>query len=34
MTKTKHLAKIIGQVVNELRISKDKGSINKFAQEY
>lgn len=32
--KTKHLAKIIGQVVNELRIEKKKGSINQFAHEY
>lgn len=32
--KTIHLAKIIGQVVNELRIQMDKGSINKFAHEY
>jgi transcriptional regulator with XRE-family HTH domain len=32
--KTKHLAKIIGQVVNELRIKKKKGSINQFAHEY
>lgn len=33
-TKTKHLAKVIGEVVNELRIKKQKGSINKFAHEY
>lgn len=32
--KTKHLANIIGQVVNELRIEKKKGSINQFAHEY
>lgn len=32
--KTKHLAKVIGQVVNELRIEKKKGSINQFAHEY
>lgn len=33
-TKTKHLAKVIGEVVNDLRIKKEKGSINKFAHEY
>lgn len=33
-TKTTHLAKVIGQVVNELRVKKEKGSINKFAHEY
>lgn len=32
--KTLYLAKIIGEVVNELRIKKQKGSINKFAHEY
>lgn len=32
--KTKHLAKIIGQVVNELRVENKKGSINQFAHEY
>lgn len=33
-TKTQQLAKIIGEVVNELRIKTEKGSINKFAHEY
>lgn len=32
--KTKHLAKVIGQVVSELRVKNSKGSINKFAHEY
>lgn len=32
--KTIFLAKIIGEVVNELRTKKQKGSINKFAHEY
>lgn len=32
--KTKYLVKVIGQVVKELRLEKDKGSINKFAHEY
>lgn len=32
--KTTHLAKTIGQVVKELRLEKEKGSINKFAHEY
>ncbi len=32
--KTTHLAKIIGQVVGELRVKNGKGSINKFAHEY
>lgn len=32
--KTKHLAKVIGQVVKELRTEKKKGSINQFAHEY
>lgn len=32
--KTKHLAKVIGQVVKELRVEKKKGSINQFAHEY
>lgn len=32
--KTKQLAKIIGQVVKELRITEKKLSINKFAHEY
>lgn len=33
-TKTTQLAKVIGEVVNELRINREKGSINKFAHEY
>ena len=33
-TKTTQLARVIGEVVNELRIKKEKGSINKFAHEY
>ena len=33
-SKTKELAKVIGQVVNELRIKCNKGSINTFAHEY
>jgi len=33
-SKTTHLAKVIGQVVKELRIRNEKGSINQFAHEY
>jgi len=32
--KTLYLSKVIGQVINELRLKKAKGSINKFAHEY
>lgn len=32
--KTQHLAKVIGQVISELRVNNNKGSINKFAHEY
>lgn len=32
--KTLYLAKVIGEIVNELRVKKQKGSINKFAHEY
>jgi len=32
--KTTHLAKVIGEVVKELRMKNEKGSINKFAHEY
>lgn len=32
--KTLYLAKVIGQIVSELRVTNQKGSINKFAHEY
>lgn len=32
--KTKYLAKVIGQIVNEHRVKREKGSINKFAHEF
>lgn len=32
--KTIYLAKVIGEIINEHRIKKQKGSINKFAHEY
>lgn len=32
--KTLYLAKIIGEVLKELRTKKHKGSINKFAHEF
>jgi len=32
--KTLYLAKVIGQIVSELRVNNQKVSINKFAHEY
>ena len=32
--KTNQLAKVLGSIIKDLRLQKNKGSINKFAHEY